>query len=132
MDAPLINGSFGDLINRACIPSAQASSGCKLMKVAMDGALYMPKVNLAAHDVYAALLHGIFTSNLAICGAGVHWVCRLVDSTTGVVPNYEDKDGNWMLVGDVPIPFKMFVDLCKRIHLMQSSEAVNQSPRTSS
>ncbi|XP_062229121.1 auxin-responsive protein IAA23-like [Phragmites australis] len=109
--------------------AAGASAGCKLVKVAVDGAPYLRKVDLAAHDGYAALLralHGMFASCLAD-GVG-----RLVDSATGAeyVPTYEDKDGDWMLVGDVP--FKMFVDSCKRIRLMKSSEAVNLPPRTSS
>uniref|UniRef100_A0A0A9GMS9 Auxin-responsive protein n=1 Tax=Arundo donax TaxID=35708 RepID=A0A0A9GMS9_ARUDO len=75
----------------------------------------------------------MFASCLAVRGAGADdGVGRLVDSATGAeyVPTYEDKDGDWMLVGDVP--FKMFVESCKRIRLMKSSEAVNLSPRTSS
>ncbi|KAJ1259757.1 hypothetical protein BS78_10G180800 [Paspalum vaginatum] len=102
----------------------------KLVKVAVDGAPYLRKVDLAAHDGYAALLralHAMFASCLRADGPGR----RLVDAATGAeyVPTYEDKDGDWMLVGDVP--FKMFVDSCKRIRLMKSSEAVNLSPRTS-
>ncbi|KAG0514952.1 hypothetical protein BDA96_10G237600 [Sorghum bicolor] len=102
----------------------------KLVKVAVDGAPYLRKVDLAAHDGYAALLralHGMFASCLGADGAG-----SLVDAATGAeyVPTYEDKDGDWMLVGDVP--FKMFVDSCKRIRLMKSSEAGSLSPRTSS
>jgi auxin-responsive protein IAA len=74
----------------------------KLVKVAVDGAPYLRKVDLAAHDGYAALLlalHGMFASCLGADGAG-----RLVDAATGAeyVPTYEDKDGDWMLVGDVP------------------------------
>ncbi|WVZ79522.1 hypothetical protein U9M48_027093 [Paspalum notatum var. saurae] len=102
----------------------------KLVKVAVDGAPYLRKVDLAAHDGYAALLralHAMFASCLHADGAAR----KLVDAATGAeyVPTYEDKDGDWMLVGDVP--FKMFVDSCKRIRLMKSSEAVNLSPRTS-
>ncbi|XP_062184558.1 auxin-responsive protein IAA23-like [Phragmites australis] len=114
-------------------------SGYKLMKVAVDGALYLRKVDLSAHNWYVALLHalhGMFTSSLAIRSAGADGVNRLVNSATDAkyIPNYEDKDkdDDWMLVGDVPIPIKMFVDSCKRIRLMKSSEAVNLSPRTSS
>ncbi|OEL20352.1 Auxin-responsive protein IAA23 [Dichanthelium oligosanthes] len=74
----------------------------KLVKVAVDGAPYLRKVDLAAHDGYAALLralHGMFAPCLGADGAG-----RLVDAATGAeyVPTYEDKDGDWMLVGDVP------------------------------
>ncbi|KAL9995520.1 putative transcription factor interactor and regulator AUX-IAA family [Helianthus debilis subsp. tardiflorus] len=46
------------------------------------------------------------------------------------VSTYEDKFGDWMLVGDVP--WKMFVETCKRIRLMRRSEAINVAPRTSS
>ncbi|TQD99607.1 hypothetical protein C1H46_014743 [Malus baccata] len=38
------------------------------------------------------------------------------------VLTYEDKYGDWMLVGDVP--WKMFIESCKRIRLMKSSDAV--------
>lgn len=36
-------------------------------------------------------------------------------------PTYEDKDGDWMLVGDVP--WEMFVTSCKRLRIMKGSEA---------
>jgi auxin-responsive protein IAA len=86
----------------------EGAAGCKLVKVAVDGAPYLRKVDLAALDGYAALLsalHGMFTScSLAVRGAGAQGVGRLVDSATAAeyVPTYEDKDGDWMLVGDVP------------------------------
>ncbi|KAL5225546.1 hypothetical protein ABZP36_012185 [Zizania latifolia] len=106
----------------------------KLVKVAVDGAPYLRKVDLAAHDGYADLLcalHGMFASCLAI-RRGADDGTKLVDSVTDAeyVPTYEDKDGDWMLVGDVP--WKMFEESCKRIRLMKSSEAVNLSPRQSS
>ncbi|CAH1431814.1 unnamed protein product [Lactuca virosa] len=34
---------------------------------------------------------------------------------------YEDKDGDWMLVGDVP--WEMFVSSCKRLRIMKGYEA---------
>ncbi|CAL5042098.1 unnamed protein product [Urochloa decumbens] len=105
---------------------------CRLVKVAVDGAPYLRKVDLAAHDGYAGLLQALRGMFASCLGAGAATGRQLVDATTGAeyVPTYEDKDGDWMLVGDVP--FKMFVDSCKRIRLMKSSEAVNLSPRTSS
>ena len=107
---------------------------CKLVKVAVDGAPYLRKVDLAAHGGYEVLLralHGMFAPCLAVRGEG-ELGSRLVDAATGAeyVPTYEDKDGDWMLVGDVP--WKMFVESCKRIRLMKSSEAVNLAPRPSS
>ncbi|WZZ83318.1 hypothetical protein YC2023_103890 [Brassica napus] len=35
------------------------------------------------------------------------------------VPIYEDKDGDWMLAGDVP--WEMFVASCKRLRVMKRS-----------
>nr|CAB3470773.1 unnamed protein product [Digitaria exilis] len=108
---------------RAYRRNALRDEAAKLVKVAVDGAPYLRKVDLAAHDGYAPLLralHAMFASCLVANGAG-----RLVDAATGAeyVPTYEDRDGDWMLVGDVP--FKMFVESCKRIRLMKSSEADN-------
>ncbi|GMI92648.1 indoleacetic acid-induced protein 16 [Hibiscus trionum] len=56
---------------------------------------------------------------------------KKLDQANGIeyVPTYEDKDGDWMLVGDVP--WQMFVESCKRLRLMKSSEAVGlAAPRT--
>ncbi|CAH8267171.1 unnamed protein product [Arabidopsis lyrata] len=39
----------------------------------------------------------------------------------GFVPTYEDKDRDWMLVGDVP--WDMFSSLCKRLRIMKGSDA---------
>ncbi|KAI3917801.1 hypothetical protein MKW92_050163 [Papaver armeniacum] len=49
---------------------------------------------------------------------------KLMDLLNGseYVPTYEDKDGDWMLVGDVP--WRMFVHSCKRLRIMKGSEAV--------
>nr|AFK46390.1 unknown [Lotus japonicus] len=43
------------------------------------------------------------------------------------VLTYEDKDGDWMLVGDVP--WKMFIDTCRRLRIMKSSDAIGLAPR---
>nr|GMC71196.1 auxin-responsive protein IAA17-like [Ipomoea batatas] len=57
---------------------------------------------------------------------------KLMDTSDGTeyVPTYEDKDGDWMLVGDVP--WKMFVESCKRLRLMKSSDVVGLAPTTPS
>ncbi|KAI7741334.1 hypothetical protein M8C21_029239, partial [Ambrosia artemisiifolia] len=44
------------------------------------------------------------------------------------VLTYEDKDGDWMLVGDVP--WEMFIDSCKRLRIMKGSEAIGLAPRS--
>ncbi|KAI3941163.1 hypothetical protein MKW92_022381 [Papaver armeniacum] len=40
---------------------------------------------------------------------------------------YEDKDGDWMQVGDVP--WDMFIDSCKRLRIMKNSDAIGLAPR---
>jgi len=54
---------------------------------------------------------------------------KLMDLLHGseYVLTYEDKDGDWMLVGDVP--WEMFVDSCKRLRIMKGSDAIGLAPR---
>ncbi|KAM0060277.1 putative transcription factor interactor and regulator AUX-IAA family [Helianthus debilis subsp. tardiflorus] len=77
-----------------------AKSGCKYVKVAVDGAPYLRKVDLELYSGYQQLLSSF--EDMFSCFA-------------------INKDGDWMLVGDVP--WKMFVESCKRIRLMKNSEA---------
>jgi hypothetical protein len=112
MDATCLQGVSGGLATGASVPPRHAERGgrrrvqaCKVVKVDMDGAPYLRKVDLAVHDGYVALLHGLFASrNL---GARPHGVGRVVDSATSAeyVLTYEDKDGDLMLVGDDPFKY---------------------------
>ncbi|ONK79899.1 uncharacterized protein A4U43_C01F11540 [Asparagus officinalis] len=43
------------------------------------------------------------------------------DISSEHVITYEDKDGDWMMVGDVP--WEMFISICKRVRIMKGSEA---------
>ncbi|EEE53980.1 hypothetical protein OsJ_00603 [Oryza sativa Japonica Group] len=103
----------------------------KFVKVAVDGAPYLRKVDLEAYSGYDQLLRALqdkFFSHFTIRKFADD-ERKLVDAVNGTeyVPTYEDKDGDWMLVGDVP--WKMFVETCQRLRLMKSSEAVNLAPR---
>lgn len=103
---------------------------CKLVKVAVDGAPYLRKVDLEVYTGYNQLLTAL--QEMFSCFAIRNYPDeerKLVDPVNGTeyVPTYEDKEGDWMLVGDVP--WKMFVESCKRLRLMKSSEAVNLAPR---
>ncbi|KAK6124898.1 hypothetical protein DH2020_041359 [Rehmannia glutinosa] len=105
---------------------------CKFVKVAVDGAPYLRKVDLEIYTGYQQLLAAfeeMFTC-LSICD--VLNERKIMDSANGTeyVPTYEDKDGDWMLVGDVP--WKMFVESCKRLRLMKSSEAIGLASKTMS
>ncbi|KAM0846475.1 hypothetical protein ACQ4PT_055645 [Festuca glaucescens] len=118
--------------------AASASARTKFVKVAVDGAPYLRKVDLgafaghstsaAAYDQLLAALQDKFISHFTVRKLGNEEM-QLVDEVSGTkyVPTYEDKDGDWMLVGDVP--WRMFVETCQRIRLMKSSEAVNLAPR---
>ncbi|KAK4410575.1 Auxin-responsive protein IAA17 [Sesamum angolense] len=90
---------------------------CKYVKVAVDGAPYLRKVDL---EITLAISSNVVNER------------KIMDSSNGTeyVPTYEDRDGDWMLVGDVP--WKMFVESCKRMRLMKSSEAVGLAPKASS
>ncbi|CAI0543398.1 unnamed protein product [Linum tenue] len=114
--------------------SASSTSACLYVKVSMDGAPYLRKVDLKTYGGYKDLslaLENMF-SCFTIGQCGSHGVAgrdgvsesRLVDILHGseYVLTYEDKDGDWMLVGDVP--WKMFIDSCRRLRIMKSSEAI--------
>ncbi|KAK1436841.1 hypothetical protein QVD17_02625 [Tagetes erecta] len=103
------------------------SNNCKYVKVAVDGAPYLRKIDLKSCTSYQQLV-GVF-DHMFSCFTN-HNVLndnkKMMDhgNRSEYVPTYEDKDGDWMLVGDVP--WKMFVETCKRIRLMKSSEAITQ------
>ncbi|KAL8150724.1 hypothetical protein V2J09_020532 [Rumex salicifolius] len=87
------------------------------VKVNMDGAPYLRKMDLNACKSYGGLLEALegmfkvkFGKYLEKEGYG----------GPDYVPSYEDKDGDWMLVGDVP--WEMFVSSCKRLRIIKTSE----------
>ncbi|KAK1314913.1 Auxin-responsive protein IAA16 [Acorus calamus] len=114
--------------------SINSSAAAAFIKVSMDGAPYLRKVDLKMYKTYHDLsiaLEKMFSSfTSGNCGSqgmnGRDFMneSKLMDLLNGseYVPTYEDKDGDWMLVGDVP--WEMFVDSCKRLRIMKGSEAV--------
>lgn len=116
--------------------SAAAGGGAAFVKVSLDGAPYLRKVDLKMYRSYQQLskaLENMFSSfTIGSCGSqGMNGMneSKLVDLLNGseYVPTYEDKDGDWMLVGDVP--WEMFVESCKRLRIMKGSEAIGLAPR---
>lgn len=107
-----------------------AMKSCKYVKVAVDGAPYLRKVDLEMYNSYQQLLSSL--EDMFSCFTIRNYLKekKIVDEENGIeyMPTYEDKDGDWMLVGDVPWP--MFVESCKRLRLMKSSEAIGLAPRT--
>ncbi|XP_066333101.1 auxin-responsive protein IAA14-like [Miscanthus floridulus] len=84
------------------------------VKVSMDGAPFLRKVDLRTYGGYRELrdaldaLFGCFSSSSADGG------CQFAIA-------YEDKDGDLMLAGDVP--WEMFICSCKKLRIMRGSEA---------
>jgi auxin-responsive protein IAA len=116
--------------------SPAAGGGAAFVKVSLDGAPYLRKVDLKMYKSYQELskaLEKMFSSfTIGSCGSqGMNGMneSKLVDLLNGseYVPTYEDKDGDWMLVGVVP--WEMFVESCKRLRIMKGSEAIGLAPR---
>ncbi|EEF44692.1 auxin-induced protein AUX22 [Ricinus communis] len=87
------------------------------VKVSMDGAPFLRKIDLGTHKEYSDLVLAL--EKLFGC-FGIGKALKDADSSD-YVPIYEDKDGDWMLVGDVP--WEMFTESCKRLRIMKRSEA---------
>ncbi|KAF5738054.1 auxin-responsive protein IAA9 [Tripterygium wilfordii] len=113
--------------------------GALFVKVSMDGAPYLRKVDLRTYSTYQELSSALekMFSCFTIGQCGSHGArgreilseSKLRDLLHGseYVLTCEDKDGDWMLVGDVP--WEMFIDSCKRLKIMKSSDAIGLAPR---
>ncbi|XP_050372622.1 auxin-responsive protein IAA13-like isoform X2 [Argentina anserina] len=100
------------------------------VKVNMDGIPIGRKVDLNARTCYETLaqtLEEMFFSNTTIMNSiggdkeQATKLSRLLDGSSEFVLTYEDKEGDWMLVGDVP--WRMFITSVKRLRIMRTSEA---------
>ncbi|KAJ1433900.1 PB1 domain [Sesbania bispinosa] len=87
------------------------------VKVSMDGAPFLRKIDLGMHKGYSELAFAL--EKLFGC-YGIGESLKDGDNSEHV-PIYEDKDGDWMLVGDVP--WEMFIESCKRLRIMKRSDA---------
>lgn len=112
--------------------SASAKGRTSLfVKVNMDGIPIGRKIDLNAHGCYASLartLEDMF--HRPTTRSSVQEPTRpskLLDGTSDYVLTYEDKEGDWMLVGDVP--WGMFLGSVKRLRIMRTSEATGLAPR---
>ncbi|KAA8548885.1 hypothetical protein F0562_000569 [Nyssa sinensis] len=108
------------------------------VKVNMDGLQIGRKVDLNAHACYETLaqtLEEMFfrpTTTISSIRSGgekerATQPSKLLDGTSEFVLTYEDKEGDWMLVGDVP--WGMFLGTVKRLRIMRTSEANGLAPR---
>ncbi|KAL1195288.1 Auxin-responsive protein IAA6 [Cardamine amara subsp. amara] len=97
----------------------EASKAIGYVKVSMDGVPYLRKVDLGSNHSYnnlATVLENLF----GCLGLGV---ALKEGEKCEYVIIYEDKDRDWMLVGDVP--WLMFKDSCKRLRIAKRSDATS-------
>ncbi|KAK8342216.1 hypothetical protein V6Z11_A08G222300 [Gossypium hirsutum] len=112
------------------------------VKVNMDGTPIGRKVDLNAHESYEKLaktLEDMFLETAPSVNPSGSTALqldmlnrmtrhsRLLDGSSDFVLTYEDKEGDWMLVGDVP--WEMFLTSVKRLRIMRKSEATGLAPR---
>ncbi|XP_010936161.2 auxin-induced protein 22D [Elaeis guineensis] len=98
---------------------AEAEGAGLLVKVSMDGAPYLRKIDLKVYKGYKEL--GEALENLFKCFSLGELSGMEGCNGSEYAITYEDKDGDWMLVGDVP--WEMFISSCKRLRIMTGSEA---------
>ncbi|MCO5568300.1 hypothetical protein L7F22_021999 [Adiantum nelumboides] len=110
------------------------------VKVNMDGVTVGRKVDLNAHNSYDGLLSALeemFQPSNNVQGASQTTAgsslnepkqFRLLNGSDYVL-TYEDKDGDWMLVGDVP--WSMFTTTVRRLRITRGPEATVPGPRGS-
>ncbi|KAK8709696.1 hypothetical protein V6N13_060705 [Hibiscus sabdariffa] len=123
--------------NKTTGEESEKASSAAFVKVSMDGAPYLRKVDLKMYKSYQELSDALakMFSSFTMGNYGSQGMIdfmnesKLMDllNSSDYVPSYEDKDGDWMLVGDVP--WQMFVDSCKRLRIMKGSEAIGLAPR---
>ncbi|KAH9612350.1 hypothetical protein KSS87_013367 [Heliosperma pusillum] len=88
-----------------------------LVKVSMDGAPYLRKIDLKLYKGYNQLVMALEDMfNFKAEKSSSSETQRNDGSEYEVT--YEDKDGDWMLVGDVP--WEMFITSCKRLRIKGS------------
>ncbi|KAJ3693114.1 hypothetical protein LUZ60_012209 [Juncus effusus] len=98
----------------------RSSSTSFFVKVNMDGDPIGRKVDLSSHGSYEGLALSLELMFNAPTSDGENG-SKLLDNSSDFVLTYKDKDGDWLLVGDVP--WNMFLDTVKRLRIMRNSNA---------
>ncbi|KAK9102123.1 hypothetical protein Sjap_019377 [Stephania japonica] len=104
--------------NTAKKAESSTNFGKIYVKVSMDGAPFLRKIDLNTQKGYPDLV-STFGKLFGCYGNISGGVLRDSDNLE-YIPIYEDKDGDWMLVGDVP--WEMFIESCKRLRIMKRIE----------
>nr|ACG25987.1 IAA12 - auxin-responsive Aux/IAA family member [Zea mays] len=100
----------------AAASNATASAGAgSFVKVSMDGAPYLRKLDLRMYKGYRELREALEAMFVSSGSANAN------NNLSEFAVTYQDKDGDLMLVGDVP--FEMFASTCRKLRIMKRSEA---------
>ncbi|KAJ8511889.1 hypothetical protein OPV22_002323 [Ensete ventricosum] len=110
----------------------RSSVNSLFVKVNLDGDPIGRKVDLSSHPSYETLalaLEAMFLRQTLLSSSIYNGprTSKLLDGSSGFIITYEDKDGDWMLVGDVP--WGMFLSTVKRLRIMKTSDASGLAPR---
>ncbi|XP_051179359.1 auxin-responsive protein IAA12-like isoform X1 [Lolium perenne] len=111
-----------DASSNSNAPSAAATAapastnGGSFVKVSMDGAPYLRKIDMRMYKGYRELREALEAMFVCFSGADT-----AASNPCEYAITYEDKDGDLMLVGDVP--FDMFSGTCKKLRIIKRSEA---------
>ncbi|XP_058207780.1 auxin-responsive protein IAA13 isoform X2 [Rhododendron vialii] len=127
----------GNQKNNSTVKEKGQPRNSPFVKVNMDGFPIGRKVDLNAHSCYETLAQALehmfcgptTTGGLRRPSKGEYEAMteatrpasKLLDGSSDFVLTYEDKEGDWMLVGDVP--WRMFISSVKRLRIMRTSEA---------
>ncbi|OEL17234.1 Auxin-responsive protein IAA5 [Dichanthelium oligosanthes] len=126
--------------SKSKVPAAEEAAsggGPMYVKVSMDGAPYLRKVDIKMYSSYEDLsmaLEKMFSC--FITGqSGLRKSSSKEMLTNGTkadalqdqeyVLTYEDKDADWMLVGD--LPWDLFTTICRKLKIMRGSDAVGKA-----
>ncbi|KAK3159470.1 hypothetical protein QOZ80_2AG0150500 [Eleusine coracana subsp. coracana] len=101
------------------------------VKVNMDGDVIGRKVDLNAHHSYKTLASALelmfMKPSIGLCTSSSAKSLKLLDNSSEYQLTYEDREGDWMLVGDVP--WELFVGSVKRLRIMRNTDANGLGPR---
>ncbi|KAM7253200.1 hypothetical protein ACFE04_025818 [Oxalis oulophora] len=114
-----------DAKKKICSKASNEKSHLGFVKVNVDGIAIGRKVDLNAHVSYETLAQALEDMFFGATANGTEKeltkLSKLLDGSSEFVLTYEDKEGDWMLVGDVP--WGMFLSSVKRLRIMKTAEA---------
>lgn len=114
---------------------SQGNSNSLFVKVNMEGVPIGRKIDLNTHNDYTSLSSALenmfrgppnFQENGFFVQSKRSWLGK---DCSDYLLTYEDKEGDWMLVGDVP--WSMFVSTVKRLRIVKTSEGNGSGPKCS-